>query len=573
MSAFQEYLRVLRLHMRMQFSAVTSNLGMNRQRRSGRETAKIVGLGLLMLYAVGAILLFYGLILFPFLRGAAGSGMQALVMGIIVLACMLVILIFGTLTLISLVFGAKDAEFYAALPLREQSVFAAKFTMVYAIETGMSAFFLWPAVVIYGVVSNFTPLEFILLILRAIPVWLLLPAVPLAFAALLSMLFVRLTALSKHRDTVFMVIGMAFVLICAVGPSLFSSRIATAIGDENAIMEILSDNSAMLNSATQAFPPARWIAHLLVGDDAAEIGFSALGLLAAVAAGLTVCLLLSRRLYYKGVLAQLEAPKGKTKGYNRHGVKSGSALKAYFSKEMRIILRSPVYAMNIITGVIIFPLMIAVVAFGGNTNLSVGASELSGIIDSLRGMAGGDMFFLIAAGIVMLMSVMSMSVSTSFSREGNMLWISQTVPVPVRTQVAARILGGYAFSGTGAVLSLAVMAVFLGFSVTEVLFGLIAGLCATFPVLAAALIPDALRPKRKWNSEAEAVKQNFNSILAMLIDIGIAVAIGVAAYILQKIIPVWAVGIVLSLVCLAVGYALFLYVTRVSENMMQTIDG
>jgi MFS family permease len=154
-----------------------------------------------------------------------------------------------------------------------------------------------------------------------------------------------------------------------------------------------------------------------------------------------------------------------------------------------------------------------------------------------------------------------------------MLWIAQTVPVPVKTQVAARLLSGYLLVFAGSLLTLLATVFLLGFTVPQLIFGMVAGSCAAFPLLAAALIPDAIRPKRRWNSEAEAMKQNVNSILAMLLCMGLAVAIGLLTLFLQSLMPGWAAGCCVALVCFALGALLFSYAVRLSEKMMKTVDG
>jgi ABC-2 type transport system permease protein len=577
MTAFQEYWRVLCLHIRMQ-TGLSALSAKRRKRLLGKETLKMVGYGFLILYAVSAVLLVYSFVVYPFMKGAAeiegalGISLLIPIMGIIVLLCMIVVMIFGTLTLLSLVFGARDAEAYAALPLREQSVFAAKFTMAYGIELAVTALFLWPPVVIYGIVSGLPVPAFLFLLLRALPVWLLLPSVPMALAALVSMIFTRLTALSRHRDKLMMVFGMALVIAMVGGQAFFAGRLTPVLGDMEQIERLLTDNSAMLESVTGYFPPATWSAQALIWMDAAGAGMGFLGIAACAVAGSAVCLLLSRRLYYKGVLAQMEAPKGRKKGYKQDAVKTGGAMKALFSKEMKVILRTPVYAMNILMGVAILPLMLAVISLGQGAGGAMGGLEA--VLESLAGEARGEMFYWVAAGVVMMTAVMgSTCVSTSFSREGRMLWISQTAPVTAQTQVAARMLCGFALTAAGAALALTALVAFAGFTVWEAVFGMVAGCCAAFPLLAAAIIPDALKPKRKWNSEAEAMKQNFNSVLALLINLGMAAVIGAAAVVLGLLLPVWAAAAVVAAGCLAAGYAVFIYAARLAENMMKTVEG
>jgi ABC-2 type transport system permease protein len=568
MSAAREYWCVLKLHLRMQLSL--SSISAKGRKRSGRETLKMLGYGLIILYSLGAVLLIYSVILFPFLRGAAEAGLQIPVMGVVVLLCMLLVLVFGTLTLLSLVFGARDAEAYAALPLREQSVFAVKFSMAYGIEMAVTALILWPAVVIYGIVSGFSAWEFFLLIARALPVWVLLPMAPMALAALIAMLFTRLMALAKRRDMLLVIFGLLLVLGLTVGQGMLMGRLAPVLeGDQ--IIELLEDNSAMLQAITQSFPPAMWCAQALVDENAAKAGVGFLGMTGAAAAGAAVCLLFSRRLYYKGVLAQMEAPRGKKRGYKQNLVKTGGALRALFSKEMKTVLRTPVYAMNVLAGVGIFPIMFLVVLLGQGAGTAGGIGNM---LETMLGEGAGEIGFLLAAAVVMLTAVMgSTCVSTSFSREGRILWISQTAPVAAHTQVAAKLLAGFALTAAGAVLSMAVLVAAAGFTVPHAVFGLAAGLCAAFPLLTAAIIPDALKPKRKWSSEAEAMKQNFNSILALLLNFGIAVAAGVSTAVLSLLLPIWAATAAVAVICLAVGYGLFVYAAHITERMLKTVDG
>lgn len=576
MNAFEEYWRVLCLHIRMQLSL--SAISARGRKRPAKETLKMLGYGLIILYGAGAVLLVYSLVVFPFMKAAAeaekalGISLLAPLLGAIILLSILVVMVFGTLTLLSLVFGARDAEAYAALPLREQSVFSAKFTIAYGVELGVTALFLWPPVVIYGIVSELPFAGFLLLLLRAVPVWLLLPSIPMAAAAFISIFFTRLTALSRHRDKLTMIFGFALVTVMLSGQSFLAGRLAPVLGDEDVLEQMLTDNSAMLEAATGYYPPAMWSARVIVGQNAAEAGTGLLGLIAAAAAGGALCLLLSRRLYYKGVLAQMEAPKGKKKGYRQDAVKTGGALKALFDKEMKVILRTPVYAMNILIGVALFPIMLAAMSFSqADAGLAAGLGVIFGALEQD---GGREIFYWIAAGVVLLTAVMgSTCVSTSFSREGRMLWISQTAPVTARTQVAARLLTGFVLTAAGAALALAPLVIFAGFTVLEAVFGLIAGSCAAFPLLAAAIIPDALKPKRKWNSEAEAIKQNMNSVLSLLISVGGAVVIGIAAAVLGLLVPVWAAVSAVASACLAAGYALFGYAARIAGNMMKTIDG
>lgn len=532
-------------------------------RMSGKNTRlKTVGLAVLFLYAGAALIFAYAMILYPMMGAAATLGMGGAVMAVVVLISMLAVLIFGTMTLIGMVFTAKDAEFYAALPLRPQSVFFAKFGMVYLTELGITALLMWPAGIIYCMYAGFSLWFFIKLLV----LWLLLPAIPLAISTIIAMPLVRLTAFSRHRDALVMIISLVMVVAVVVGQVWLQNSMRTTIGDPSELEAILSNQSGLISQATASFPPALWCARALVDSGSSAIGGFLLFLLSVIA-GMTLCLFLSKRLYMRGVLAQLEAARGKTRGYSAKGVRSGTALGAFLSKELKLLSRTPIYATNALTGIIVFPLMIVIMIMSGEQ----GTKEY---LNSILSMLPPEMSVLIAAAFVMLLSLISIGVSTSFSREGSMIWICQTVPVPVKTQVAARILAGYIISTIGAAISVAVLTMVMSIPVATALAGAVIGLICSAPLLCAAIIPDAIRPKRKWSSEAEAMKQNMNSVYAMFLDFGIGLCmILLTVGLVSLSLPVWLVAALVSIAALAAGWALFILAAKLAEKMLKTVEG
>ena len=59
---------------------------------------------------------------------------------------------------------------------------------------------------------------------------------------------------------------------------------------------------------------------------------------------------------------------------------------------------------------------------------------------------------------------------------------------------------------------------------------------------------DLARPKLHWDTETEAIKQNFNVMLAMLIGVAVTACIGIGVYLLlaHTAIPAWAVLIAMT---------------------------
>lgn len=572
MSAVRELWRILCLHTRIRFGVSTWG-------RKGGNLKKTIGYGLLLLYGIAALSGVYGFVLYPIMVSAAELKLESLVMAFVVLVSLMATLVFGIMNLIGIVFTAKDAEFYAALPVRPQSVFGAKFGMVYLTELGITAFILFPAGIIRQMVGTAVPLPdggmqteagfSLLFCLRLLLVWLLVPAIPLALGALVSMPFIRLAGTSRHRDAVTVILSLVLIIGLMVGQMLISSRMSGIYDSPEQIQLLLENPDGLIQMVTGAFPPAQWAAAFLTGAGA-EAGLGLLYYVLTAAAGLFICLLLSRRLYYKAVLSGLEAPRGKTKGYNAGKIRAGSVVGSFFKKELRVLLRTPVYAMNALAGSIFIPVSIVVMKFTSGGGIGADGEPVGGLYDGFDDMS----FFLFALSVFLFIGVLNIGVTTTFSRDGKQLWLYRALPVMTRTHVLSRFLCGVLLAVFGCIISFAAMVFAAGFPVWPVLSGLAMSLFGTLPVTAAAMIPDALHPKLRWNSEAEAIKQNLNSIWGMLIGMGVLIVLAIPAAVLAVLrVPVWGICLGMGILVVGATIGLLIAVSQIAEGMLSRIEG
>jgi ABC-2 type transport system permease protein len=131
---------------------------------------------------------------------------------------------------------------------------------------------------------------------------------------------------------------------------------------------------------------------------------------------------------------------------------------------------------------------------------------------------------------------MNPAVSSTFSREGKNIWILKNIPVDIRIQAMGKLLLGYTITMAGAIATAVVMAFAFKLDVPVTLLSI--GLCALalIPVNVTGIYIDLMRPKLKWNNPQEAIKQNANVILAMLVGGIILILFGAMAYLLSTLI-------------------------------------
>ena len=155
---------------------------------------------------------------------------------------------------------------------------------------------------------------------------------------------------------------------------------------------------------------------------------------------------------------------------------------------------------------------------------------------------------------------MNMASSTVLSREGEYFWLSKVVPVPYRTQVYGKLIFCWAISA--ATILLGTIAAFILYPDirTSLIPAVLCSLIGAIPLAAISMMVDIARPKLKWTSEAEAMKQNLNSILAMFAS----VALGFV----YVIVPVFLMKVLAEAIVRAIVFAIVIITAIVSVSLL-----
>jgi ABC-2 type transport system permease protein len=188
------------------------------------------------------------------------------------------------------------------------------------------------------------------------------------------------------------------------------------------------------------------------------------------------------------------------------------------------VLSVPVYSTNCLIGMLMMPVMLIGAML---STAETGLGELS----QLAAMIPRGAFLAGATGVFALTGAMCEASSTAVSREGRTHELRKTYPVSGALQLQAKVYMGVLFHGAGVALIAAVLCFLLPDFWLEILAGALCSVAMAFLFSLAGVIIDAHHPKLNWKTETEAVKQNFNGMIAMLLSM-VLVALLVGAYIL-----------------------------------------
>ena len=192
-------------------------------------------------------------------------------------------------------------------------------------------------------------------------------------------------------------------------------------------------------------------------------------------------------------------------------------LRSYFKKEYQTFFRNPVYVINGLFGIFITPFLLP---------LSFRISATAESIEQIRLLVSAPEFsfyaVLFAIAVIVLTSTINVVASSSFSREGASFWIAKIIPYPLKQQAFVKALFSTSISIIGIIINCLIFKVYFNYGFIQI------GIISFVGILFAALwnligvFIDMKRPKLEWTNETEAIKQNVNVVLAILLCIAIS---------------------------------------------------
>ena len=389
--------------------------------------------------------------------------------------------IFGINVIFNEFYFSNDIEYLLPWPLRAYQIIASKFTAAFYNENMMQFVLVLSCIVGFGIGSKMGILNWLLSIIGIIT----LPIIPLAYCGILSMIMMAFTTLAAGDQTFFTVMNYIFPNV-----PLF--------------VKTFSEGS-----------------------------FSAfLGYIAVNAAVIAIMLFLSEKLYFKGVIG-LTSSDSRTREQDIDKLlvscKQHSPAYSYFVKEVRILMRTPVFFTNCIAINFLWPIFVYAM-------LKIQHYEIS--LEKLRHLyAHKDLkiqllFLLGIVGISVIVAAINSLSSNAISREGKHFSFMKYIPVPYFTQWNVKAFVGILFPAIGVLIYFLPVCILLQMPIVHiVLFTLLSLMSITF-VSHMGIYIDSIQPKLIWDDEMSALRENYNTFFSMAISIAFTAVVCVGGFFL-----------------------------------------
>lgn len=408
--------------------------------------------------------------------------------------------------------SGKERELLTPLPIPKGYIFAVNYITFYISSFITSFLFIMTGVIVYAMCAGSAApgaYAISMLIIKTLIGIVLFPALPSAAAFIIMSAVFLISGFFRHKELIATVLGFTAV-ICVIVIRM-SSMPADAPGGVLASITKYTGkmlfNVFFLRKALTGETSGAWIYMI----------FTAVS---------SVILILAIYLYgsavYDRILQKMNvsyARKGNI--YDTHMRRS--AVHAFCVKELKTLIRSPIYALNCLLNIVIAPVAAIVISKNIMSNDNILGNIVNAFSDN--GALGNEATAL--AGLLICLVIMSigMTASTSVSREGKSFDICRSIPVKLSEQVKGRTAAAVLLYILCGALFIIPYGILLKIDFLYIIYGFFIVLAASIAFACSGLLIDITRPKLIWNKEAEAVKQNINGMAGMFVSVIISVVI------------------------------------------------
>lgn len=481
------------------------------------------------------------------------------------LASQMLVFLFGLLYVMSKYYFSNDLNQLVPLPIKPSYIVGSKFVTLMFSEYLTSLPIILPFIIIYGIKGS----EGIVYWIYSLLLTLTLPALPLVLASILVMIFMRYTNVKGKKDLIRIVGAVLFLIILFFFQFKIQSIAQKALmkGD-NFFFDLVRDSNLLVKRLGLAFPPSMW-GSLALSNYSSIKGFLYLLLFIGIAVGgLILMLFLSEKLFYDGLIGNIEVSAAKGKGSRKvdlnKSTKETNPSIAIALKEIKLLFRTPIYLINSIGGVIIVPIILVMSTFvdGGES------------MEPIRLILEGKPYLitLFGIGLIIALGMLSSIGCTTFSREGKNFWIQRTLPIKVEDQIYGRVMASLIIQLMGLVVLLVSMSFITNIGLSSIFWISLLGLLGSIPMTQLGMTIDILRPLLDWDNPQVAMKQNLNVLIGM--GIGILYEGGIVLlviFLVKNNIGINLIYGLLVLIFILFSYCLFILLKKLINKQFQLL--
>ncbi|MBP3463900.1 MAG: hypothetical protein J6K45_05420 [Clostridia bacterium] len=426
---------------------------------------------------------------------------------------------------LNVLYFSKDLKQLLKMPIKPKDIVHAKLINMIISEYQMEIIMLAIPMIIYGIIMRVKILFYLYILITLI----ILPIIPIITTSIITAIIMRFSNKLKNKAQVMYItiivtaIIIDFLFTGFKPISVSNYEFEKAILEKNGVATIISNQFALLK------PIMNTILNYNNIEGAKNLTIYILESLSIYIVGLFII----SKVYLKGAIGTTinsKKAKKENKKLTINDFKQEKANKAYLKKELRTILRTPIFCIQCIIIPLIYPLIILsvlIIAIILSKNMGVNITEkLLEIINTSSGQA-------IFLGVAQVFFMMNFCSIIGISKDSKTAILTKTLPMELNNQFDIKTKIGKRIN----LLSTVIVTFAYYYTVQNINASII-----VFSILYLMnsigenikLLIDIKKPQINWNSEYTMMKQNTNVMNVLFYTLAVLMGLLVISKIIKK---------------------------------------
>lgn len=425
---------------------------------------------------------------------------------------------------LNVLYFSKDLKVLLRMPIKSINILNAKFLNMIFSEYQMEIIMLAIPMIIYGLITKVS----IIFYLYMIVILIFIPIIPIMITSLVISIVMRFTNFIKNKNKVMYITIIFSIFVLGIIMGFFNTQHQMSV---NFFKDIILKANGLAESIADYFILIKPIMNTLLNyNNINGVKNLILYIFENLICYITILFIMSK-IYLKGAIGvciNTNKHRENIKDLNLEDFRKQKILKSYLIKEIKTMIRTPIFFIQcliipILDPIAIFLIIIGLVKFAELVGLNLWENLYSVSIQTT-----GIAIFL---GVGQVFYMMNFSSIISVSRESNNAIILKYIPIDFTKQFNFKITIGIIVNLVGTVL----VTIFYLLCTKNILFSIIICLELIFINIIGEkvkLLVDLSKPQLNWDSEYTMMKQNTN----IMYELFFTLIIGIILFVISKLI-------------------------------------
>ena len=442
---------------------------------------------------------------------------------------------------LNVLYFSKDLKVFLRMPIKPKNLLHSKMLNMIVSEYEMELIMLAIPMIVYGILTNVSLTFYIYMI----AILLILPIIPILITSLVIAIIMRFTNKIKNKSKVIYITLILTTLIVGVITSSFNSQQDLSV---SAVKNVILKANGVAETIADYFVLIKPIMNTMLNYD----NIDGLKNLIIYAIENIICYVFviwfMSKIYLKGAIGATINSKKNTKSRDAEltikDFKKKNKYRTYIAKELKTLVRTPIFCIECIIVPILYPFFIFFVIIGMTEFASFVGLDLWG---KIRNVAVEPFGLAITLAVGQIFYMMNFTSIIAISRESQNAMITKFIPITLKKQFDLKIFLGMTFNMIASVL----VTVFYymctnDWLVTIIIFVmlyLINRMGEKFKLLI-----DLHKPQLVWDTEYTMMKQNTN----VMYELFYSLIVGGILYLISLITPTSRIFLIVIFLILSI---------------------